>query len=64
MERPDHGLELGHGSAGVPGGGVLVVRCEETESVVAPVVSQAQVEQPMVMHELVHWHQFDRGHVE
>ena len=57
-------LELGHRAAGLPVRRVLVVRGEEPECVVAPVVSQAQVEQPLVVHELVHRHQFERGDVE
>ena len=64
VERPHHGLELGDRAAGVLVGRVLVVRREEAEGVVAPVVSQSEVEQPMVVHELVHRHQFDRGDVE
>ena len=46
MKRPDHGLEFGHRTAGPPVRGVLVVRGEEPEGVVAPVVSQPQVQQP------------------
>ncbi len=64
VERPHHGLELGHRAAGVPVRGVLIVRREEAERVVAPVVSQPEVEQPVVVQELVHRHQLDRGDVE
>ena len=64
VERPDHGLEFGHRTAALSVGGVLVVRCEESEGVVAPVVSQAQVQQPAVVHELMHRHQFDRGDIQ
>ena len=64
VERPHHRLELGDRAAGVLGGRVLVVRGEEAEGVVAPVVSQTQIEQPVVVQELVHRHQLDGGDVE
>ena len=41
-----------------------VVRGEEADRVVAPVVAQAPVEQRAVVDELVHRHQLDRGHAE
>ena len=47
-----------------PAGGVVGVRREEAEGVVAPVVAQALVEQRGVLDELVHRHQLDRGHAE
>ena len=45
-------------------GGVVGVRREEAEGVVAPVVAQALVEQRGVLDELVHRHQLDRGDAE
>ena len=63
-----HRLELLHLLAGWPRGpaarGVLGVRGEEAEGVVAPVVAQALVEQRAVLDELVHRHQLDRGDAE
>ena len=64
VEGAHHGLELGHGGTGVLGGRVLVVRGEEPESVVSPVVSQAEIDQPVVVQELVDRHQLDGGDVE
>ncbi len=57
-------LEFGHGAARLPVRRVLVLRGEEAEGVVAPVVSQAEVQQPLVVHELVYRHQFERGDVQ
>ena len=44
--------------------GVLVVRREEADRVVAPVVAQAALDQVRVVHELVHRQQLDRGDAE
>ncbi len=60
----DHRLELLHLLAELTGGGVVGVRGEEAEGVVAPVVAQALVEQRGVVDELVHRHQLDRGDAE
>ena len=59
-----HALEFLHLLAEVPGGGVRVVRGEEPDGVVAPVVVQALLLQGAVVHELVYRHQLDRGHAE
>ena len=64
VERPDHGLEFAHRAAGGLVGRVLVVRGKESECVVAPVVSQSEFQEALVMHELVHRHQFDGGDVQ
>ena len=64
VQGPHHGLELLHLLAALAGGGVGVVRGEEADRVVAPVVRQALVEQRGVLHELVHGHELDRGHAE
>ena len=63
VHRLHHRLELLHLLA-EPAGGVVGVRREEAEGVVAPVVAQALVEQRGVLDELVHRHQLDRGHAE
>ena len=43
---------------------VFVMRCEEAEGVVPPVVAQALLEQMRVVHELVHGQQLERGDAE
>ena len=60
----DHGLELLHLLAVRRVGRVVGVRSEEAEGVVAPVVAQTLLQQRVVLHELVHRHQLDRGHAE
>ena len=40
------------------------MRRQEAKSVVAPVVSQTELDQSLVVHELMHRHQFDRGDVQ
>ncbi len=60
----DHGLELLHLLAVRRVGRVVGVRSEEAERVVAPVVAQSLLQQRVVLHELVHRHQLDRGHAE
>ena len=45
-------------------GRVLVVRREEAEGVVAPVVLQTEIQQPVIVQELVHRHQLDGGDVQ
>ena len=64
VHRLDHRLELLHLLAGVAHGGVVGVRREEAEGVVAPVVAQPLLEQRAVLDELVHRHQLDRGDAE
>ena len=64
MERPDHILELGHRAGRRLVCRVLILRGEESESVVAPIVSQPQREQTLIVHELVDRHQFDRGDIQ
>ena len=60
----DHRLELLHLLAAVAEARVAVVRREEADRVVAPVVAQAPLEQRAVVDELVHRHQLDGGHAE
>ena len=64
MQRTDHGLEFLHLLAPGTETGVVVVRGEETDGVVAPVVGQPTLDERGVVHELVHGHQLDRGHAE
>ena len=61
VQRPDHGLELLHLLAAAAAGRVDVVRGEEADGVVAPVVVQPLVVQVAVGDVLVHRHQLDRG---
>ncbi|CFE44155.1 Uncharacterised protein [Mycobacterium tuberculosis] len=49
VQAAHHGFELGYRAAGLPGRRVLMVRGEESEGVVTPVVSQAEVQQPGVV---------------
>ena len=60
----DHGLELLHLLAVGRVGRVAGVGSEEAEGVVAPVVAQTLLQERVVLHELVHRHQLDRGHAE
>ena len=60
MQRLDEILELQHLLAALPGRGVLVVRREVANRVVAPVVPQSAIEERRVLHELMHGQQFDR----
>jgi hypothetical protein len=64
VQRPHHVLELLHLPAATALARVLVVRREEADRVVAPVVPQAAREQMPVVHEFVHRHELDRGHAE
>ncbi len=64
VQRLDHRLELGHLLAPGTGRGVAVVRGEEADGAVAPVVGQAALPQEPVLGELVHRHQFDGGDAE
>ncbi len=64
VQAAHHHLELGDRAAGLPVRRVLVVRGEEPECVVAPIVSQSELQQPLVVQELVHRHQLERGDVE
>ncbi len=64
VQRPDHRLELGDLLAALAGRGVLVMRREEADRVVAPVVPQPPVDQLRIVDELVHGQQFDRGDAE
>ena len=72
MQRVHHRLELVYlpargqaaWSAGADGGGVPVVRGEEADRVVAPVVRQPPAEQERLRHVLVHRQQLDGGDAE
>jgi hypothetical protein len=71
LELLDLALRLGAHHVGqlarrdaVPGDRVAVVRGEEGDRVVAPVVAQAALGEVVVVDELVHGHQLDRGDAE
>src|ERR1700716_2874320 len=64
MECADHGLELVDLLAPLPGARVLVVRSEEPDRVVTPVVAQRSLQQAIVLDELVDRHKLHRGHAE
>ena len=61
VQRPDHGLELADLLAPLAGAGVPVVRREEADRVVAPVVGQVALDQRLLGEELVHRQQLHRG---
>ncbi len=60
----DHRLELLHLLAALPAGGVGVLRGEEGDGVVAPVVREALLLETRVVDELMHRHELDRRHAE
>ena len=60
VQRPDHGLELRDLFAPRSAGAIGVVRGEQADRVVAPVVRQPASSQAVVRHELVDRHQLDR----
>jgi hypothetical protein len=64
VQGAHHALELLHVLTGRGVAGVLVVRREEADRVVAPVVAQALLLQGVVLDELVHRHELDRGDAE
>lgn len=61
VQRPHRLLELQDLLAPVAPGGVRVVRGEEADGVVTPVVGETRVGEAVVLDELVHRHQLDRG---
>ncbi len=60
----DHGPELLHLLAVRAAGRITVVRSEEADRVVAPVIREALLDEPLIVDELVHRHEFDRGDAE
>ena len=64
VQRLDHRLELGDLAIGLGGGGVAVVRREERDRVVTPVVGPAARRQLPLGDELMHRHQLDGGHAQ
>ena len=64
VQRLDHLLELADLLAALAGARVLVVRREEADRVVAPVVAQPARDEVAVVDELMHRHQFDGADAE
>ena len=64
VQRAHHALELLHLLAEIAARRIGVVRREEPDGVVAPVVREPTVDEVLVVHELVHGHEFDRGDAE
>jgi hypothetical protein len=60
----NHGLELVDLLAALAGARVSVVRREEPDRVVAPVIAQATFQQEMVLDELMDWHELNCCHPE
>ena len=61
VQRLHHRLELADLLAALARRGVPVVRGQEADRVVAPVVGQAAGDKKLLGHELVHRHEFHRG---
>ena len=64
VQLADHGLEFLHLVPDVAGGAVGVLRREEADRVVAPVVVEALLLERAVVDELVDGHELDRGDAE
>ena len=64
VQRLHHLPELLHLLPALAAGAVLVVGREVADRVVAPVVAQAALDETVVVHELVHRHQLQRGDAE
>ena len=64
MQLAHHGLELEYLLAELARRAVGVVRGEEADRVVAPVVGEAALQQRRVLYELVDRHELDRRHAE
>ncbi len=64
VKSADHLFELAHAAFGVARGGVLVVRGEEADGVVAPVVGEAFFEQELVVQMLVDGQELEAGDAE
>ena len=64
VQVADHGLELLDLVPHIAGGAVGVLRGEEADGVVAPIVVEALLLERAVVDELVDGHQFDRGDAE
>ena len=64
VEGLDHPLELLHLLAALARRGVAVVRRQEADRVVAPVVAQAALDEVRVLDELVHGQELDGGDAE
>ncbi len=61
VQRLDQVLEFEDLLAALPAGGILVVRREIADRVVAPVVAKAAFDERRVLHELMNRQQFDGG---
>ena len=64
VESPDHRFEFLHLLPARSARGVLVVRREESDGVVAPEVLPPRLDQTLRVNELMDREQFDRGHAE
>ena len=59
-----HGFEFVYLAAAIAAAGVFRLRREETDRVVTPVISQAAIDQRLVINVRVHRQQLDRGHAQ
>ena len=62
VKAAHHRLELGNLLAQLPATGVLRMRREKSDRVVAPVIRQTAIDQAFVVNMRMHGQQFDRGH--
>ena len=62
VESSHHVLELRNSGTGFLGSCIVLVRCQESEGVVSPVVAEAELVEPIVLIELVDRHELDSRH--
>ena len=62
VEGPHHILELRNSGAGFLGSCIVLVRCQEAEGVVSPVVAETELVEPIILIELVDRHELDSCH--
>src|SRR6266536_5434917 len=62
VKAAHHRLEFGDLLAQLPATGVLRMRREKSDRIVAPVIRQPAIDQDFVVNMRMHWQQFDRGH--
>ena len=64
VQRLDHLLEFAHLPTGVATAGICRVGRKVADGVVAPIIGKPFVFQKLVVHEMMHRQQFNRGHAE
>jgi hypothetical protein len=64
VQRFHHRLEFGYLATVAASGRIAVVRGEIADGVIAKIVRQTLADQAVLVHELMDWHQLDRGDAE